>query len=652
MEPAFVSLSRARGASYTGAGGIQRASSGLSSSPSGGAGPLHNRRPSFTSGSSSPIFRAGSYMSPGGGGATLSSSPSGPTSNINRTNSSSLGLGFARQQQQPGAVQAGPSGLSVGRGSPLAGVGAALAAGQAPFPSTTTSTAPLPTSPGVGVSLGSATSNPRPIPSPSSGPGVNPRPYSYSGGSYSRSYGKGSSGGSISGGDGSGVWGGPESLGRGRGGGRFGSGGGSGSGFGYGYGGRIQSGAGIGGSAPKPEVEEKDPKRFIEGREDDSSDINDFLSLIDSRPELSRVGAGGNSALGGSMVMSKATVDEQLRALRGSVYAADGAGRGLPGPSPPAPSGLGILGRTTSLRRQTSRLSIEEEREPGAAPSTSYSPSSGSGSMGRRMASGEMGGFGAAPPRIIRKTEVVSPPLSSQSTPTSAAIAPSTVPSLTDLPPPISHPVPHPHPSRFYLPPSTTSSASSSPARTATTGLPTFTQYISSRSRVNPTAPTTTTGFDLSAPPSPAPVQQSTASSSVTSFSAPGGNAEGEGEASLGASSIEQTPSRGSAYDDLEAVGRLELSEEDAEEELERGRGGAGRWRVEETAGDDEVLPPHAMGVRSRDRTPGATVGYGGFRRGGSLPYSPTGTQERVGGYFARRTGPAEGEEREMSWYG
>lgn len=319
-----------------------------------------------------------------------------------------------------------------------------------------------------------------------------------------------------------------------------------------------------------------------------------------------------------------------MKALRGSVYSAEG--RGMPGPSPPAPtSGLGIMGRGASLRRQTSRLSIEEEREPIAG--ASYSP--GSGSSGRRMASGEYGGFGAAP-KIVRKVDPTSPPtFIGQSTPTSAA-------------PNVEHPLPHHHASRFYLPPSTVSSASSSPARLpATTGVPSFTQYISSRSRAPVVAPTTTTGFDLSAPASPAPQQhqQLTGNSSGTSFNtatdAEGGGG-GDGGASLSASSIEQAPSRGSGYEE-EAVGHLELSEE-AEESR-------GRWRAEEETAeaDDEGPPASATGVRSRDRTPGATAGFS-FRRGG-LPYSPSAVP-RPGDYFASRERRQGGGVEDVSFMG
>lgn len=164
-EPAFVTLSRARNASSSGA--IQRAStSALSSSPSSVP-----RRPSLQGGSpasSSPIFGQGSFSSaPGMPMAPPASS--GPTSNLHRMSASPSGLGFVAASRVAGAS-------SFGSRSPLAGdVGPRPILGHSPASSTGATAGP-----GLGRHV--------------------------SGGSYSRSFGRASS--SL--GTGGGNWGGRE----------------------------------------------------------------------------------------------------------------------------------------------------------------------------------------------------------------------------------------------------------------------------------------------------------------------------------------------------------------------------------------------------------------------------------------------------------
>lgn len=149
-----MTLSRARQASFTGGSAIQRAGgvsaqrlegeiehlidvrlfrsqSALSSSPS-----APNRRPSFTSGSpasSSPIFRASSFLSSQGVPISTGTGPSpSPVSHLNRLSSSPSGLGFAAASRVAG-VQS-----SFGSRSPLApeGVGARPILGHSPSSST------------------------------------------------------------------------------------------------------------------------------------------------------------------------------------------------------------------------------------------------------------------------------------------------------------------------------------------------------------------------------------------------------------------------------------------------------------------------------------------------------------------------------------
>lgn len=573
VEPAFVSLSRARGASYRSANQQQQPQPGLSTSSSS----TSSRRMSLghlvgtgtSPSSSSPIFRASSYTNPSP--LLLGTSPSGGPPRIQRAASSStsvpaagpssIGLGFARRQQSISGDASTPPPTSL-------------------------------------LSQGAPPSAPRPIPTPTSGTSPSSMPISHSRpqyyGSYSRSSLSGGSGSvSRSGGQEPASWGTAaanapsSSLPYYRGSlGRIGS-----------YG-RVEHQAV---SSTPPVVEERDTKRFLDDRIDDSSDINDFLGLIDSRPDLRGAAAASSTSaasstaagLGASMLTSKAQVEEQLKALRGSVY---GSSSALPGSGPF--SRTSATATTTGLRRQASRLSIEEESTTGTT-STGGQPA------------------GAPASRIVRAprttTSSVSPVLPSYSTTaTGQRVTPSPPTQAQHQPQAIS---------RFAPPPSTTSSsASSSPAVAA----PMFPPYVS-RSR----APVTnvTTGFEIQRTDSRDMRQQhplsigvgsgveqgsGTGNSSVTSFNTTGGGAGGEGSASV--SSVEQTRS---AYDE-ETVGRLELSDEEEDDaatrredgpsDEERGR----RWRAVNEVVPSAISPTQAAAGHghNRDRTPRAATTF------------------------------------------
>lgn len=497
------------------------------------------RRPSFTSSSSgSPIFRAGSYLS---SPPLPSSSPhqSGPISNLHRLSSS--------PRQPPLQTSLPPSTLSSISRSPLA---PALTPAQ---------------------SSGSTPTSPRPIlgATPASG-----RPYSS--GSYSRSYGRGSSGGSISGGEASGTWG------------------GRGSGSRLSFEGRYGS---VGRAAPAAVIHhtdspgsESETKRFLEGVQDDSDEINDFLGMIDKRPELVKSTMRGGAA-GGSAILSKGMADERLRRLAASVQLVPG--------SPPSEGyvggsggGLGIT-RASSLRHQSSRQSIKEEpasasNSPSTSPSSHQLPSP---STSPRLPSH------LNPSRFARRSSIPPP------------LAPSPGPSQ-----------PSPTTTKYF---SSVSHQSPSPSSL------TFPTYIPARS-VRPVGPSNiSTGFDAMRPyPQPIypPVNQRPALAAHhqqrDSLSGnESSNEDGGGEAS-GTSSV--GPVGTGEYDggEEEAVGRLELEDEEDEsgrrEEGERGRGrwdsGGGMEVLEGVVRDDGV----AGRERSRDRTPGSTVSRGSraVRRG------------------------------------
>ncbi|KAK4047247.1 phosphoribosylformylglycinamidine synthase [Microbotryomycetes sp. JL201] len=417
VEPAFISLSRARGTSYQGT--IQRAASSGSSGTTS-----HNRRPSMTMGSASstgsPVFRASSYLS--SPPAPLSSSPSnwnsGPTSNINRSNPSPSNLTYGFSRQPVPVVSSGgrPSLLSAaaGRGSSSGGSAGAVAtyghaeSSVASGSSPTATKSALMTSPrAVSGSSGVGSSSPWPIPLPGDGPGSStglPASYGSGGrqqsyGSYSKSYGRGgSSGGSVSGGDGPGAW--PWAAGAVQ---------QPNSGQSYrssraSFENRF-SGGGIGASLMHGVgEEEQDTVKFADDRIDDSNDINDFLNMIDSRPALKASSTdlgirGVEERAGGRQTMlSKTRVDEQLKTLRGSVLgslSAVGVETGsissvsslsLNAPTQD-PSGLGISGRPVGIRLPSSRLSVKgtESATTSASPSpvpTSLEPSPGKATSG------------------------------------------------------------------------------------------------------------------------------------------------------------------------------------------------------------------------------------------------------------------------------
>ncbi|KAK4047971.1 autophagy protein 13 [Microbotryomycetes sp. JL221] len=557
VEPAFISLSRARGASYSGLSGaqpIQRAVPAASSSAgSTSSAQFHARRASITVGSASsshgsPIFRASSYLSsPPPQQTALSSSPSanyyfgstssGPTSNINRTNpnpSSNLSFGFSRQAAATTGGESRPSLLSAGARASAPGTLSSSPA--SPGGLTAQASSPPPTlTPGAASPSVGGSSSPRPIPLPgatattttgtttSTSYGSAPRTYSY--GSYSRSYGRpssgptsggiaatGSSGGSISGGETSspagGAW--PWSQ--------------------YHQPGSFRSRTSFGGGSGTSlqqmyeEEDEKDLKQFAENRVDDSSDINDFLNLIDESRTLfkSRTlaapgerGTASVSATGASSsasatsppkgktratlpVLSKMQLDEQLKMLRGSVLGSLSTVPVVQGDSstigPPSsvsslslasqagasPSGLGISGRPTTTRLPSSRLSVGVGvSDGGETPPSSAANSSPASTTPAQVTSGISRLALAAGSPHSNDTAITSPTAATGRAGTGGASA---------------------HPATFYIPSTTTSSLSSSPA----TPAPAFAAYTSRRTPLSSTIAAAavgnvTTGFSVQA---------------------------------------------------------------------------------------------------------------------------------------------------------
>ncbi|GAA5820708.1 hypothetical protein JCM11251_003122 [Rhodosporidiobolus azoricus] len=413
VEPAFISLSRQRGASFVSGSGIQRASPAPVPSP---ASPQIGiiRRTSLTgsSASGSPIFRPGSYIPSsaptGAAGSGLSSSPSysgygpitrqqpisaSPSSHPSHQRGESLVFG-SRSPLTPLVAYSGQSML--GATAPASGAGAGGGGGV-----------------GVGIAIGGGASassgyqgGAGGTPSSSSLGRGGAGPFGSAGGgggSYvSRSYGRGSAsassgevgpgwGGAVEGGAGSGA---PGLVRRASSRLSFGAGVGS---VPAGYGGGFTSGSpsSLGRSsssrlaqiaaahraatsASSGEGDGDGGKKFLNqapGEEpEDAEDINEFLGMLESRPDLKGPGlgasfAGGVGSVGGSrsVLMSKKDVDEQMRLLRSSFLG------GAESPSPPSfglAGGVGSLPRSvgpsglsgiSSLRKQTSRLSIEED---------------------------------------------------------------------------------------------------------------------------------------------------------------------------------------------------------------------------------------------------------------------------------------------------
>lgn len=627
VEPAFISLSRARAPSFSGGGGavgIERAS------PS-----VVPRRTSMGS-SGSPIFRPGSYFTSAAAAGGLSSSPSYSSGPITR--------------QQPPASTSGAS------------------------PSSQLSSGVSPRSPLVPQSVAAAPS-PRPIPAPSSSPYAGTRAYSYSSqppgiygsqGSYtaSRSYGRGGSSG------GSGEWGGPESLGVGASGiGRprassrlsFGAAGSPGV---AGVRGTSRLGTmmrqhdeararlGVVGSSS---AEEK--KRFInEGRTpEDADDINSFLSLLDSKPDLRGLeasrsivpdegGAPGGGA-GKSGVLSKKDVDEQLRQLKTSVYGA--MGEDGESPSPP-PFGLGLSGgpspsqRASSalsgisnLRRQTSRLSIEEdpvaEQAALAAAQRDRTTSEDRPSPAEAGLAAVLEKTPRAGHRALKRDALVSPALSATSTSTAQPPPLAIEPTLAELDPrflplpissatsPLASPGSHPHPPFPSIgplgaqpyPPLPYPPAGTPTSALARTEPITFAPYISRASRqpLNPPEGGGGSGF------------ASTVVSEHTS-----------GAASISSSCTQEADEALASFDrgEEEAVGRLELDDSPMPEDIQR-RGRAWGLGLGPGEVDEDIAALGSSGVRhSRDPTPAAGR-LGGAAGGGARP--------SVGaGYFASRS--------------
>ncbi|GAA5950542.1 hypothetical protein JCM3765_000523 [Sporobolomyces pararoseus] len=605
VEPAFISLSRAR--SGTNITGIQRVSpspslhSGTSgiirrSSLSGGVTGGHSSSPS----SGSPIFRPGSYLSnPSGGGVTgfpSSGSPSfGPptrqqsTFPPNATTGSQITFGNRISPLSPPTIPSGPSNLG-------------------------------------------ATAPSRPIPLPSSSspiPGGIPiRGYSYSStgggagvgsGSWSRSYGRGSSGGE--------------------------SGGIEAPAFTRRTSSRLSFGAGNGNSSssiPRSATttgtgsSREEEKRFInEGKPpQDAGDINDFLKLLDEKPDLgglgsSRLGGGGDSGIAGSTVLRKKDVDEQLKMLRSSVLGFGIGGGGGSSPSPPMPafaistasgtsSPRGGYGGISNLRRQTSRLSIEEEPadySPPKVPATMTTTSNERRSSNEGEESYDNGLTPRQPYRQLRP-DVVSPPLSTtsatstvrqqqplrsespmriglearlyplpNSSATSPLASPATLPPFSSVYPPLPYP------------PSKAKASTSTSTRTEPIS---FSPYISRAARL--------AQQERESGGSGGGSERNSAAASVSSFS----SAQGD------------EVDAGSYRGEEEAVGRLELEEEEETVDT-RGR----RYRGGDV--DEEEIS------LSRDPTPAAAIrlGSGGTASAGVSPYRRTAT---AAGYFVARS--------------
>ncbi|GAA5983916.1 hypothetical protein JCM10908_005973 [Rhodotorula pacifica] len=675
VEPAFISLSRARGASFGGSGsgigsGIQRSSplsgspgdSGTSAlPPAGGTAPVVGslpRRASLTSSgaSGSPIFRPGSYV---GAAPGLSSSPSqGFGYGYGHAFSySGSAAGIIRQQPASGSPSSQHS-FNMSR-SPLAG--------PPTFPGGASGPAPAPRPIAQSVRTSSFT-----------GGGAYGSQGSYT---ASRSYGRtGSSAGSAEWPAGApGGGGGPESLSRRS----------TASRLSFGAAGSPAIAAVAAGrssrlgtmmrqhdegrfpltastSAPTTSA----AKRFLnDGKPpEDAAEIEDFLSMLDSKPDLRALDSSRSlPATSGarSVVMSKRDVDEQLRMLKSSVFG-NVSGTSGESPSPPTftsslavmPGAAGISASPrassglSALRRQTSRLSIEEHpaeelaaeaaaaaaaaaattqpvqfspvRERLSPPSLSAADNGGNGSNGGNgLDRTPRGGY-----RTLKRDILVSPTLSATS-------------SSTALPPPLSGESPlHLEPRFLPLPMSSTTSPLASPRHqphappfpcivpsaaqpypplpyppattttdsTATNPIP-FGPYISHASR-QPMGPPRTqageTAFGLSTIES----ERTSMAASVSSLSTRG---EGDGD--------QENSYRG----EEEAVGRLELDDspalsQEAHHEEMRGRPAWSALPPQDAEADDEDIGVLAAAAirHSRDPTPAARQHATGYFAGSS----------------------------------
>ncbi|GAA5939383.1 autophagy-related protein 13 [Sporobolomyces koalae] len=594
VEPAFISLSRAR--SGTNIMGIQRASpsaqvgtSGIirRTSLSGGA---HSSSPS----SGSPIFRPGSYMSNpsggAGGGFPGSASPSfGPPS---------------RQQPSSHFPPTANSGSQITFGNRISPLSPPL----------------IPSGPS---NLG-ATAPSRPIPLPNqAAAGAPGRGYSYTStggvgsGSWSRSYGRGSSG------SGEGE---PALSRRGSSKLSFGATGGASS---------IPRSNPL--HAPSSREEEK---RFVHQGQPppDAADINDFLEFLAEKPDLggSKLGQSG---IAGSTILRKKDVDDQLKALRGSVlgFGMGGGGDGAGSPSPPLPafavstasgtSSPRTFGGISNLRRQTSRLSIEEE--PAEYVSAAPNPSRMQKEQ-RPSSEGEESsdnGLTPRPPFRQLRPEIVSPPLSTTSatstvrhaqplrsnSPVKMALEPRLYPlPLSSATSPLASPATLPSFSSMYPPlpyPPSKSKASTSTTTTTRTEPIAFSPYISRAARL------AQQDRENSGPAAASSSERNSATASIASFSTQGDEMDG-----------------GSYRGEEEAVGRLELDDDetttggivnDSSSPSSNSRGR--RWPNVREVDEEEIC----MASQSRDPTPAAGT------RTSDHAYRRTPT---AAGYFATRS--------------
>lgn len=407
-------------------------------------------------------------------------------------------------------------------------------------------------------------------------------------------------------------------------------------------------------------------KRFLnEGRPpEDAAEIEDFLSMLDSKPDLRALDSSRSlpAAPGTrSVIMSKRDIDEQLRMLKSSVFgnvsgtsgdtpsppaftstlAATTSGAGGPSASPRNPSGL------SALRRQTSRLSIEEhpaeelaaaEADAAVAPSqpvrvspvrerlsppTLHTPEHGNGGSGLDRT--PRGGY-----RTLKRDVLASPTLSATSSSTALP------------PPPLSGESPLRVEPRFLpLPTSSTTSPLASPRHQPHAPLfPCMVPSVAQPYPPLPYPPAVTTTVSTSTDPIPFSPYISRAS-----WQPVGPTRAGTGETAFGLSTIESertsmtaSVSSLSTRDDgdgeqensyrgeEEAVGRLELDDSPAlsQEGGQNERRGRAAWsglstEAEGGADEDDIGTLAAAAIRhSRDPTPAARQHPAGYFSGSS----------------------------------
>lgn len=333
------------------------------------------------------------------------------------------------------------------------------------------------------------------------------------------------------------------------------------------YTGGTSSGIGMG--FPQSRNSDSNPTSttFSPPSQDESDDINSFLSMLDSRPSLRKKSSTGASGMlsggnggGGSTIWNKNTADETLKALAGSVYSTSNPStfNMEGGNSSPRLGGMGLL------QRRPSRLSIEEEpisRNSLPLPSTSYERN---------------------PPRIYRRPFDISTTTSTSSE-TSLTLASRT-------------------PEPYFI--------SSAHRSTTSSPIPTSSMNFNSN-RYTSRPPTVTTGFDLrpnagtlsTIAPSPVTTESSTTSLNTNLYE----------------SSVNNDNNRFSYSGEEEAVGKLDLSAE--ESMLEGTKGGIGGG-----VGEDELDI-----IRSGNSSPNHLLGGVRGRRNWSDEYGLLGGTGRVG---------------------